>query len=584
MSFGHPLLLLTLLVLPLAAAVYFWLERRPAKYTMTFTNMDVLASVAAGRSYRRYVPPALALRALTSLCVALARPHRSTMIPSDRATVVLVVDVSGSMQATDIKPTRLAAAQAAVRKFLDKVPSRVRVALIAFAGDPQVAAPPTTDREVVREGLNSLTFFSGYGGTAIGDALAAAVELVKPPAGSGAQTIAYTTAANTRKSPVSILFLSDGHQTRGLLEPLEGAARAKAVGIPVYTIALGTPNGVLTRPPGGFGGGFGGGGGGGGFNGTQIPVPPDPATLRQIAQTTGGKFFDARSAKAVESAYSHLGSVVARVHGKKEATNEFLGCRHPAGRGRGVLGARRTPPTLTPTGLGDAAAARGGAQDPTHDQPASDREDEPGHDRERHQDDPLRHGVLTVGTGRTDTCESARLPRHIHSGGGGGPPDGSTRRHCSRRLGRPTTVTRTCSVRPDLAGGGFWSPDRGSPGDTVLDVATGTGAVAAELVRQKGCGRRPDQSAEMLAEARRRARRRPPGRGEADHLPFRTRRSPADLHVPDAPSTSRRDPPELARVVEPGGTVAGSSSACRRIRSRGRLAFLRGAGLPSSGA
>jgi len=325
-SFGHPLLLLTLLVLPLAAAVYFWLERRPAKYTMTFTNMDVLASVAAGRSYRRYVPPALALLALASLCVALARPHRSTMIPSDRATVVLVVDVSGSMQATDIKPTRLAAAQAAVRKFLDKVPSRVRVALIAFAGDPQVAAPPTTDRDVVRDGLNSLSFFSGYGGTAIGDALAAAVELVKPPAKGGAQTIAYTTAANAQKSPVSILFLSDGHQTRGLLEPLEGAARAKAAGIPVYTIALGTPNGVLTRPPGGFGGGFGGGGGGGGgFNGTQIPLPPDPATLRQIAQTTGGKFFDARSAKAVESAYSHLGSVVASVHGKKEATNEFLG-------------------------------------------------------------------------------------------------------------------------------------------------------------------------------------------------------------------------------------------------------------------
>jgi Ca-activated chloride channel family protein len=329
MSFGHPLLLLTLLVLPLAAAVYFWLERRPAKYTMTFTNMDVLASVAGGRSYRRYVPPALALLALASLCFALARPHRSTMVASDRATVVLVVDVSGSMQATDIKPTRLAAAQAAVRKFLDKVPSRVRVALIAFAGDPQVAAPPTTDRDVVREGLDSLSFFSGYGGTAIGDALAAAVELVKPPTKGGAQTIAYTAAASTQKSPVSILFLSDGHQTRGLLEPLEGAARAKAAGIPVYTIALGTPNGVLTRPPGGFGGGgFGGGGGGGGggnFGGGQIPVPPDPATLRQIAQTTGGKFFDARSAKAVESAYSHLGSVVARVHGKKEATNEFLG-------------------------------------------------------------------------------------------------------------------------------------------------------------------------------------------------------------------------------------------------------------------
>jgi Ca-activated chloride channel family protein len=320
MSFGHPLLLLTLLLLPIAALVYIWLERRPAKYAMTFTNMDVLASVASGRSLRRYVPPALALLALAALCVALARPHRTTLVASDRATVVLVIDVSGSMRATDVKPSRLAAAQNAVRTFLKKVPHNVRVALIAFAGDPQVAAPPTTDLEVVRQGLDSLGYYSGYGGTAIGDAIAAAVDLVKPQNPNGTQTIAYTTIANAKKSPVSILFLSDGHQTRGLLQPLEGADRARAAGIPVYTIALGTPNGVLTRPPGGFGGG-----GGPGFGPSQIPVPPDPDTLRQIAQTTGGKFFDARSAQALESAYSHLGSVVARVKGKREATNEFLG-------------------------------------------------------------------------------------------------------------------------------------------------------------------------------------------------------------------------------------------------------------------
>lgn len=323
MSFGHPLLLLTLLILPLAAIVYLWLDRRPAKYTMTFTNMDVLASVAGGRSVRRYIPPAIALLALASLCIALARPHRTVLVASDRATVVVVVDVSGSMQATDVKPTRLAAAQAAVRTFLKKMPPNVRVALIAFAGDPQVAAPPTTDREVILEGLDSLSYYSGYGGTAIGDALAAAVELVKPTNPNAPQTIAYYTRIATKKSPVSIVFLSDGHQTRGLLQPLEGAQKAKDAGIPVYTIALGTPNGVLTRPPGGFGGG--GFGPGGGVGPTQIPVPPDPATLRQIALTTGGKFFDARSAKAVSSAYSHLGSIVARDKGKREATYAFLG-------------------------------------------------------------------------------------------------------------------------------------------------------------------------------------------------------------------------------------------------------------------
>jgi Ca-activated chloride channel family protein len=318
MSFGHPLMLLTLLVLPIAAGVYLWLQRRRARYAMTFTNMEVLASVAGGRSLRRYIAPLLALLALAALCVAVARPHRPTTTASDQATVVLVIDVSGSMRATDIKPSRLAAAQKAARTFLRKVPHNVKVGLIAFAGDPQVAAPPTTDLDLVRSGLDSLDYFSGYGGTAIGDAIAAAVDLVKPSNPDAPQTIAYVPVATTR-SPVSILFLSDGHQTRGLLQPLEGAARAKEAQIPVYTIALGTPNGTLDRSPGSFGAPFSPGGGP-----TRIPVPPDPATLRQIARVTGGKFFDARSAKAVESAYSHLGSVVARERSKREVTNELV--------------------------------------------------------------------------------------------------------------------------------------------------------------------------------------------------------------------------------------------------------------------
>jgi Ca-activated chloride channel homolog len=314
MSFGHPLLLLTLLLLPIAALVYLWLERRPAKYAMTFTNMDVLASVAGGRSWRRYIPPALALLALAALCVAFARPHRTTLVASDRATVVLVIDVSGSMRATDVKPSRLAAAQNAVRTFLKRVPHNVRVALVAFAGDPQVAAPPTTDLDVVRQGLDSLGYYSGYGGTAIGDAIAAAVDLVKPQNPNGTQTIAYTTIADQKKSPVSILFLSDGHQTRGLLQPLEGADRAKAAGIPVYTIALGTPNGTLDASQFGFGNQFGG----------RFNVAPDPKTLRAIAQTTGGKFFEARSQKAVRSAYASLGSHLGRVPGRVELTSRFV--------------------------------------------------------------------------------------------------------------------------------------------------------------------------------------------------------------------------------------------------------------------
>ena len=132
MSFGHPLLLLTLLLLPLLVLAYLVVERRRARYAVTFTNLDVLASVAEARSVRRYIPPALFLVALGFLCIALARPHRSTLVASDKATVILVVDVSGSMHATDVKPTRLGAAQAAVETFLKRVPKRVRVGLIAF--------------------------------------------------------------------------------------------------------------------------------------------------------------------------------------------------------------------------------------------------------------------------------------------------------------------------------------------------------------------------------------------------------------------------------------------------------------------
>src|SRR4051794_16056285 len=302
MSFGHPILLLTLLVLPLAVLAYVLLERRRARYAVTFTNLDVLASVAGGPSPRRYVPPALFLLALGLLCVALARPHRSTLVASDKATVILVVDVSGSMHATDVKPTRLGAAQAAVRLFLERVPKRVKVGLIAFSSEPQIAAPPTTDRDLVRRSLDELDFLQAYGGTAIGDAIASATELGQKSVGKRKkpETIAYAIA---QKNPlVSILFLSDGKQTRGSLSPLAGAQRAKAAGIPVYTVALGTPNGVLNRP---FG--FGGNG-----MPTRIPVPPDPAMLRMVANMTGGKFFDARFADALQSAYKQLGSKVGR--------------------------------------------------------------------------------------------------------------------------------------------------------------------------------------------------------------------------------------------------------------------------------
>ena len=320
MSFERPLLLLALLAVPVAVGLYLLAERRRARYAVTFTNLEVLAAVADGRNWRRLVPPALALLAFAVLAAALARPHVDTLVPRERATVILVVDVSRSMHAEDVAPTRLAAAQEAVRTFIDRVPPRLRVGLIAFAGDPQVAAPPTTDRELLRASLDSIDLFPGYSGTAIGDALALAVELAEQATGGGGaggdgdgQTIALRTAApapSAEESVASILFLSDGSQTRGFLEPLQGAELARTAGIPVFTISLGTQEGTVT-------GNFGG------FQQT-IPVPPDPVTLRAIAEETGGKFFAARDAGALEAAYAELGSSLGREPGRREATAWFL--------------------------------------------------------------------------------------------------------------------------------------------------------------------------------------------------------------------------------------------------------------------
>jgi Ca-activated chloride channel homolog len=321
-SFERPWLLLALLVVPVAVALYLLAERRRMRYAIRFTNVDVLAGVVGGRIWRQYLPAGLFLLAIAALCVGVARPQRTTLVPKDRATVILVVDVSRSMEARDVKPSRIGAATAAVRVFLDKVPDRVQVGLIAFAGDPAVAAPPTADHGLVREALDTLQWYPSFGGTAIGDALAEAVRLGQQAVGAGNGNLASVTAAppGQTRGLVSILFLSDGAQTRGELLPLDGAERARAAGIPVYTVALGTPNGTLrfgfSRPPQGFPGGFG--------QGRRVPVPPDPDTLRAIANRTGGQFFAARDAKSLNSAYSKLGSRLARKPGKTEITYGFL--------------------------------------------------------------------------------------------------------------------------------------------------------------------------------------------------------------------------------------------------------------------
>jgi Ca-activated chloride channel homolog len=331
MSFGQPLLLLTLLLVPAAVAGYLLLQRRRARYAVRFTNVAVLEQVlGTTRPWRRWATNGLLLLALATLCFAVARPKAHVSIVNENATVILVLDVSGSMHAVDVKPTRLIAAQRALHSFLDRVPKRLKVGLILFAGEPEVAAPPTIDHELVANAIDDANFFNGFGGTAIGDAIALAVKLGVRSAGltgqattalGSRQLAAYVAAKPTASSLVSVLFLSDGHQNRGVIQPLDGAQLAKKAGVPVYTVALGTTGNTHLS-----GDVFGGGGGNlgsgfGGFGGRALA--PDPKTLSAIARITGGEFFRARDAHALQDAYSTLGSKLARTRGTREVTDLF---------------------------------------------------------------------------------------------------------------------------------------------------------------------------------------------------------------------------------------------------------------------
>ncbi|HEU5211216.1 MAG TPA: VWA domain-containing protein, partial [Gaiellaceae bacterium] len=269
MSFEWPLALVALALVPAMLIVYLLVRRRPSRYAVTFTNLDVLASVVDRRgSWRRWVAPVLFLLALAAATAAMARPHLNVQRTREQATIVLAVDESGSMFAQDVQPSRLQAAQAAVNHFLDRLPPKFRVGLVAFAGDAQVAAPVTRDRQLVRD---ALSYLSPQRGTAIGDAVARAAQLGHDAVGNaGDRRLAAVTScqATGNKEPVAVLFLSDGFQTAGALTPDQGAAKAKSLCVPVYTIALGTDQGVLD------------------FGVRQIPVPPDRETLRRIAVTT----------------------------------------------------------------------------------------------------------------------------------------------------------------------------------------------------------------------------------------------------------------------------------------------------------
>ena len=304
MSFEAPALLAVLVLVPLVGVGYWLLQRRPSRYAVRYPNLEVLAAVAGRRrTWKRHVPAALLLLSLGALGIAFARPTVTVAAPDERASVVLVVDVSGSMRAQDVQPTRLSAAKQAMVSFLKNAPASLRVGIIAFSNEPQVVVSPTLDRQQLTDGIDLL---EPAFGTAIGDALARAVELARTTTATAGQARTAPVKDAEGKALASILLLSDGFQTRGLLSPGQGAQRARTAGIPVFTIALGTEGGTIVDRE------------------QVIPVPPDRETLAAIAEYTGGESFDAETAGAVKRVYSGLGSRVGRRDKPREVTSAFV--------------------------------------------------------------------------------------------------------------------------------------------------------------------------------------------------------------------------------------------------------------------
>jgi Ca-activated chloride channel homolog len=310
-SFREPVLLLALALLPLAIAAYVLAQRRRRRFAVRYTNVAVLATVA-GRSWGRHIPAALALLALAALLIALGRPERTVAAPQRQGTVMMVTDTSGSMAATDVAPTRLKAAQAAARALSKKLPEQFRLGLVSFNNAAEQLVAPTTDRSQVNAAINGLKV---HGSTAMGDGLELGLQ--------SARTRVTDTAGRAHRVPAVMVLLSDGKSERGA-EPVDVADRAKKLKVPIYTIALGTQQGVLNR------------------NGKSVPVPPDNVTLRDVAETTGGRFFAAPSATRLETIFENLGTRFSTRKEKQEVTAAFAGAALVLLLAGGILSLLRT--------------------------------------------------------------------------------------------------------------------------------------------------------------------------------------------------------------------------------------------------
>jgi Ca-activated chloride channel family protein len=329
MTFSHPWWLLLLVVVAVLAGGYVVLLRRRRRDTVRFTNLELLDRVAPKRpGWPRHVPAAALIGALAVLTIALAGPMADARVPRNRATVVLVIDVSLSMQATDVQPSRLAAAQAAAKAFADQLTPGINLGLVSFAGTAAVLVSPTADRDPVRRAVDGLRLSES---TATGEAIFAAMQSVE----TFSQAIAA--AAGEGPPPARIVLMSDGKQTvPGGVMPEEeprgsftAARAARAAGIPVSAISFGTDYGTIEINPG-----------------ERTPVAVDDASMRTIADLSGGQFFTAATEDELRQVYAQLGEQIGYEVRRVDTSRPWLAggaLLLVAGVGTGLAMGRRFP-------------------------------------------------------------------------------------------------------------------------------------------------------------------------------------------------------------------------------------------------
>jgi len=294
MTFEWPLGLLALAVLPLLLLLLLLARRRQTRYAVRFSNVGVLAGVVeATRSPWRFVPPALLCAALAAVAVGLARPQVSVSATKKQGTVVLALDRSGSMLAQDVDPDRITASRKAAASFVKNLPSGFAVGVVTFSDTADAVAAVSKDKIAAQRAIAAI---QAGGGTAIGDALNSSLGLL------GVTSATKPGSAKGR----AILLLSDGSNTQGS-DPSTATALARRAGVRVYTIALGTPDGVVDLEALGQGTG-------------TIPVPPDPEALKAIARETGGESFTALDQSTLKKVYSRIGTRVSSTKEQKEVT------------------------------------------------------------------------------------------------------------------------------------------------------------------------------------------------------------------------------------------------------------------------